>query len=157
MKISLIAVGKGMPKWLETGYQKYVERLPQEFDFKLIEVEAEKRVKNQSSITAVEREGDRVLNKISPQSFVVALDERGEMWDTLTLSQKMKDWLQTKSIMTFLIGGADGYSQACLKRANVCWSLSRLTFPHLLVRLLVAEQLYRALTVLSGHPYHRSS
>lgn len=154
--MSLIAVGKGLPKWLEIGYQQYCERLPLEFGYKLVEIEAEKRAKNQPSITAVQRESDRMLSKISPGSFVVALDEHGEFWDTVTFSQKIKDWLQTQSTLSFLIGGADGYSPDCLARANVRWSLSRLTFPHLLVRLMVVEQLYRASTILSGHPYHRT-
>jgi 23S rRNA (pseudouridine1915-N3)-methyltransferase len=155
MKISLIAVGKGFPSWLETGYQQYCARLPPEFGFKLIEVEAEKRVKNQSVSTAMQREGERLLTKIPSGSFVVALDERGELWDTVTFSQQLKSWLQTQPTLCFLIGGADGFSSDCLARANLTWSLSRLTFPHLLVRLMVVEQLYRASTILSGHPYHR--
>lgn len=155
MKISLIAVGQGFPKWLETGYQQYCVRLPCEWGFKLIEVEAEKRVKNQPVLAAVQREDKRLLAKIPSGSFVVALDEKGELWDTVTLSQKLKGWLQTQSTLCFLIGGADGFSSDCLARADTTWSLSRLTFPHLLVRLMVIEQLYRVSTILSGHPYHR--
>lgn len=156
MKISLISVGKTAPKWLETGFWQYCERLPPEFGFKLYEIEPEKRAKNKPVLTALQREGERILSKISATSFVIALDERGELWDTAMLSQKMHHWLQTEQTLCFLIGGADGYSSDCLARANVCWSLSRLTFPHLLVRLMVVEQLYRASTILSGHPYHRS-
>jgi len=156
VKISLIAVGKNTPKWLQTGYQEYCKRFPAEFRFNLIEIEPSIRSKNQPILPVLKREGDRMLSKISPQSFVIACDERGELWDTMALAEKLKNWLQTEQTLCFLIGGADGYSKDCLARANVCWSLSRLTLPHLLVRLIVIEQLYRATSILAGHPYHRS-
>lgn len=156
MKVSLIAVGKSMPTWLKAGYQEYCKRLPAELGFKLVEIEPAKRSKQQSTLLALQQESDRMLSKIPAQSFVVACDEHGELWDTSTLATKLSAWLQTQQTVCFLIGGADGYSQACLARANVCWSLSRLTFPHLLVRLMVVEQLYRATAILAGHPYHRA-
>lgn len=155
MKISLIAVGKNMPKWLEMGYQNYCKRLPTELGFKLIEIESVPRAKNQPIMPALKREGERIISKIPPQSFVVACDEHGDLWDTVTLAEKMKRWLQTEQHLCFLIGGTDGYDPDCLQRANAHWSLSRLTFPHFLVRLIVVEQLYRATTILAGHPYHR--
>lgn len=156
MKISLIAVGKPLTTGLGQVYQEYVKRLPNHFGFNLIEIEPSLRPKNQSSLLALKQEGTRMLSKIPDQSLVVACDERGELWNTATLAKKLHVWQQTEQTLCFLIGGADGYSEDCLHRATVKWSLSPLTFPHLLVRVLVVEQLYRAWTILSNHPYHRA-
>jgi 23S rRNA (pseudouridine1915-N3)-methyltransferase len=104
----------------------------------------------------VDAEGERLLGALQPRDQVIALDVRGDSWDTPRLAQQLDGWMQAGADVAFLIGGADGLSAACLARAQQRWSLSMLTFPHMLVRVVLAEQLYRAWSLLSGHPYHRA-
>jgi 23S rRNA (pseudouridine1915-N3)-methyltransferase len=142
VKINIIAVGDKMPVWIKTGYEEYAKRFPQECNLNLIAISPRKP----------EAE---ILKKIPPRSDIIALDEHGELWDTLTLANHIKQWQMASKDIALLIGGADGFSEKILKKADKQWSLSPLTFPHMLVRVMVAEQLYRALSILSGHPYHR--
>ncbi|WP_022948869.1 23S rRNA (pseudouridine(1915)-N(3))-methyltransferase RlmH [Methylohalobius crimeensis] len=155
MRIHLIAVGKRMPAWVQAGYEEYAKRLPKECALHLKEIPLRRRGKNGDTMRQIATEGDQMLTAIPPASHVVALDSRGKQWSTEELGSRLQRWLQLGSDLTLLIGGPEGLAPACLERADDCWSLSRLTFPHPLVRVIVAEQLYRAWSLLQGHPYHR--
>ena len=155
MNIYLIAVGSRTPKWIEQGFDHYVQRLPRHCQLKLIEVPAVSR--KQGGINEVRgKEGRRVLDRIPKDCYTVALVESGRSLTTQDLAQTLDDWMQHGRDVALVVGGADGLDEMCLARADECWSLSSLTFPHALVRVIVAEQLYRAWTILSNHPYHRS-
>ena len=155
MRIHLICVGRRMPAWVEAGYQDYARRLPPECALSLVEIEPMRRGKTGGPDLARNDEGSRILKVIPKGAGVIALDGRGREWSTEALAGELKDWLGGGRDQTLLVGGPDGLSTACLERAAQCWSLSRLTFPHPLVRVILAEQIYRAWTLLKGHPYHR--
>ena len=155
MKLKLVAVGTRLDDWINAGFNEYARRLPREMALELIEVTAsQRRGENVAKLKA--DEGTRLLAKVSPRDHVVALDVKGRQLGTEQLSQRLEDWRMTGGDVVFLVGGADGLDDACLDRADEKLSLSVLTFPHGLVRVIVAEQLYRAWTLLSGHPYHRA-
>lgn len=155
MKLKLVAVGTRLDDWINAGFNEYARRLPREMALELIEVTASQR-RGQNVAKLTEEEGTRLLAKVSPRDHVVALDVKGRQLSTEQLSQRLENWRMTGGDVVFLIGGADGLDDACLERADEKLSLSALTFPHGLVRVIVAEQLYRAWTLLSGHPYHRA-
>jgi len=156
MQIHLIAVGTRMPAWVGEAYREYVRRLPRECSLRLVEIPLCKRTKNSSAERAREEEGRLLLDAIPADCLVLALDVQGQSWSTEKLVTNLQSWLQSGRDVALLVGGPDGLSTSCLSRADRRWSLSALTFPHSLVRIVIAEQLYRAWTVLSGHPYHRS-
>jgi len=155
LKLKLVAVGTRLDDWINAGFNEYARRLPREMALELIEVTASQR-RGQNVAKLTEEEGTRLLAKVSPRDHVVALDVKGRQLSTEQLSQRLENWRMTGGDVVFLIGGADGLDDACLERADEKLSLSALTFPHGLVRVIVAEQLYRAWTLLSGHPYHRA-
>ena len=155
MRIYLICVGRRMPVWVEAGYLEYARRLPPECTLSLVEIEPMRRGKTGGPSLAREDEADRILKAIPKGAGVVALDGRGQGWSTEDLALQLRGWLGGGRDQALLVGGPDGLAETCRKRADQCWSLSRLTFPHPLVRVILAEQLYRAWTVLKGHPYHR--
>ncbi|MDM8565810.1 23S rRNA (pseudouridine(1915)-N(3))-methyltransferase RlmH [Candidatus Halobeggiatoa sp. HSG11] len=155
MHIDLICVGQKMPTWVETGFQEYAKRLPNNYRLNLIQIPLQKRTKN-SDLTRLQNvEGERMLAKVNSDSLVIALDEHGQIWDSPKLSTKLAYWLQEYSTVSLLVGGPEGLPLACQQRANQQWSLSKLTLPHQLVKIIVAEQLYRAWSMLNNHPYHR--
>lgn len=154
MQIHLIAVGDRMPDWVRMGYNEYTKRLPKECSLVLHEISLSKRHKNAPS--CVEEEGKRILSTLSHDDYVVALEVEGCAWTTLELSRYLSKWMQTGQRIALLIGGPDGLAEACRKRAHQEWSLSPLTLPHPLVRVVIAEQIYRAWSILKNHPYHRS-
>jgi 23S rRNA (pseudouridine1915-N3)-methyltransferase len=156
MQINLIAVGTRMPAWINEGYHEYARRLPREFSLKLTEITLGRRSKSQPLERAINEEGRRMLTATAGSQHVVALDIKGRGWSTEDLAGQMHDWMQNGRDVSLLVGGPDGLADECLARARQRWSLSPLTLPHPLVRVLLAEQLYRAWTLLSGHPYHRS-
>ncbi len=156
MKISLIAVGKKMPAWVTEGYNEYAKRMPRECLLELVEIEAEKRGKSGSSRRWMEQEGKRMLAAIPKGDRVIALDVRGMHWSTEKLASQMEGWMHAGSGVSLLVGGPDGLAPDCLQRADQRWSLSSLTMPHPLVRIVLAEQLYRAWSVVNNHPYHRA-
>lgn len=155
MNIHLIAVGTRMPQWVQSGYEEYAKRLNNNCRLKLIEIEAGKRSKNTDIARVLHDEGERTLAAIPHNNMIIALDVLGKQWDTPTLSQQINKWLHNGRDISLLIGGPEGLAQSCLDKAEQKWSLSALTFPHPLVRIIVAEQLYRAWSLLKGHPYHR--
>jgi 23S rRNA (pseudouridine1915-N3)-methyltransferase len=156
VKISLIAVGKRMPAWVEQGYLEYARRMPRECQLELIEIEAARRGKSGSSQRWMEQEGQRMLAALPRGDRVVALDVKGHSWSTEKLAQQLEGWMQSGNGVSLLVGGPDGLSPQCLQHAQHRWSLSALTLPHPLVRVVLAEQLYRAWSVVSNHPYHRA-
>jgi len=156
MRIHLICVGRRMPAWVEAGYREYARRLPPECGLHLIEVEPLHRGKTAGPDQARTQEAERILKLIPKGAAVVALDGRGQGWSTQDLALQLEGWLGGGRDLALLVGGPDGLAPACLTRADQHWSLSRLTFPHPLVRVILAEQLYRAWTLYKGHPYHRA-
>lgn len=156
MRIHLLAVGRRMPAWVVSGYDEYARRLPPECRLELKEIEPGARGKGRDPARAMAEEGARLLTALPKSAQVIALDERGREWSSVELSQRLKAWLQDGRDLALLIGGADGLAPELKARAETQWSLSKLTLPHALVRVLVAEQLYRAWSLLANHPYHRA-
>jgi 23S rRNA (pseudouridine1915-N3)-methyltransferase len=156
MKFYLIAVGQRVPDWIKQGYQEFAKRLPSEQRINLIEIDTSKRHKNSDCMRLLEREARSISAAIPRSSLVIALDVNGQQWSTQRLTQQIIDWQQQGRDVTFLIGGPDGLAPECIARAQLVWSLSPLTFPHALVRVMVAEQLYRAWSIINDHPYHRN-
>jgi len=155
LHIRLIAIGERQPGWVDDAFSEYAQRLPRQWKFRLQAMSGGRRSKHQDSASAIETEGRKILAEIGAADFVVALDEHGEQFTSTALGKKLVDWQNAGRDLTFLIGGPDGLANPCLQRADLCWSLSRLTLPHGLARVLYAEQMYRAWTVSTGHPYHR--
>lgn len=156
MRIHLLAAGTRQPAWINTGYQEFAKRLPAECRLLLREIPLSTARKQHDVARAVSEEGRKMLTALPDGTEVVALDVNGRSFTSETLAQQLSRWLQGGRDLTLMIGGPDGLSADCLKRAQSSWSLSPLTLPHGLVRVLVAEQLYRAWTMLQGHPYHRA-
>ncbi len=144
-----------MPDWVQAGYREYAARLPRECALNLIEIPAGKRSANADLTRIVRVEGERLLAAVPSGSRLIALDERGREWNTVELADQLTGWLREGRDLSLLVGGPDGLDALCRDRAEQCWSLSRLTLPHPLVRIVVAEQLYRAWSLLHHHPYHR--
>jgi len=156
MRIHLLCVGRRMPEWVQAGYAEYAKRLPPECALQLVEIEPGHRGKGASIDQARRDEGDRLLRALPKGALVIALDERGEPWSTARLAGELGGWLGGGREPALMVGGADGLAPECLQRAERRWSLSTLTFPHPLVRVILAEQLYRAWSQIKGHPYHRA-
>jgi 23S rRNA (pseudouridine1915-N3)-methyltransferase len=157
MRLDLICIGHHIPTWVEDGYYEYAKRLPKNWTLKLIEIPLNKRTKGSDIRRLQEQEGQQMLMAITPHSGIIALDETGTIWNTHQLATKLAHWQQHYSNIALLVGGPEGLAPICLQRAQYHWSLSHLTFPHALVRIIVAEQLYRAWSLLNNHPYHRGS
>lgn len=155
MRIKLITVGTKMPQWVDIGFREYAKRLPVEFKLELVAIPLGHRGKGADIQRAIAKESGQMLAAIDNSDYVVALDVTGKAWSTEQLSDQVSQWQMLGSNMALLVGGPDGLSDDCLARAQQRWSLSKLTFPHPLVRVVVAEQLYRAWTLLNNHPYHR--
>ena len=156
MRIHLIAVGTRMPSWVEEGYREFSKRMPRECSLQLIEIPLGKRSKSRTTEKARHEEGQSMLAAIPADCHVVALDVKGKSWSTEALASRLQDWMASGRELALLVGGPDGLSPECLARADQLWSLSSLTFPHALVRVIIAEQFYRAWTITTGHPYHRA-
>lgn len=156
MKIHLLAVGSKMPAWVSQGYHEFAKRLPRECDLQLIEVAAKKRGKQAVTSRILAEEGEALLAAVPKGAMIIALDVRGKSWSTEQLSSQMGQWMQGGRDVALIIGGPEGLHPDCLAKAELRWSLSALTFPHPLVRVILAEQLYRAWTLLNNHPYHRA-
>ncbi len=155
MVINLIAVGTRCTPWVEAGFQAYQKRFPPECKLNLITIPLSKRHKNDKISKYIAEEEKKILIALPKRSRVIALDMKGDLWNTKQLAQFLQHWQLERRAISFLIGGPDGLGKTCLSHAERIWSLSKLTFPHALVRIIVAEQLYRAFSLLRGHPYHR--
>ena len=155
MIIRLLAAGTRPPGWISEGYNEYAKRIRGGCRLELVEIPVEKRSKSSSTARILQKEGARMLNAIPQGAYAVALDLTGQAWSTSALAAQIEKWQASFSQVCLMIGGPDGLSEACVERANQKWSLSNMTFPHMLVRVLVAEQLYRAWSFSKGHPYHR--
>ncbi|MGY0218056.1 23S rRNA (pseudouridine(1915)-N(3))-methyltransferase RlmH [Endozoicomonadaceae bacterium StTr2] len=155
MRIRIISVGSRMPRWVEEGYQEYARRLPQEFSLEMVEIPLGKRGKGSDLARLRRRECEQMLAAIRPGDRVIALEVGGRSWSTEQLAQQAGRWQEDGRNVSILLGGPEGLAPEAVARAEQLWSLSPLTLPHPLVRVLVAEQLYRAWTLLIGHPYHK--
>jgi 23S rRNA (pseudouridine1915-N3)-methyltransferase len=155
MKIYLISAGGRMPPWVIQGYQEYAKRLPLECALHLVEIGLGNRGKNANVERAMREEGEQMLAAIPKGCQVIALDVQGRQWSTVEVARQMESWMRDGGDVALLVGGPDGLAPACLAHAQAMWSLSPLTLPHPLVRIVLAEQLYRAWSILKGHPYHR--
>lgn len=156
MKARLIAVGEHPPAWVAQGFADYQKRLLHGLPLELVEVAPGVRGKGRDAARAASDEGARVLAAIPRGTWVVALDGRGKAFSSEQLAQRLEHWRGQGRDLAFLIGGPEGHTDEVLSRADERWSLGPLTLPHMLVRLLVAEQLYRAVSILGNHPYHRA-
>ncbi len=155
MRLSIIAVGSKMSAWVEQGIQEYGVRMPRELKIQWREIPLARRGRDNNAQQLCAREGEQILKAIPAGDKVIALDVKGRSWSTEELARQLDKWQMSGDNYSFLIGGPDGLSPQCLQRADGLWSLSNLTLPHPLVRVLLAEQLYRAWTITVNHPYHR--
>jgi 23S rRNA (pseudouridine1915-N3)-methyltransferase len=155
MRILLIAVGTRMPDWVVRGYEEYARRMPAECSLQLVEIPSGKRSKGADLSRITQLEGEQTLAAIPRGAKVIALDVRGRAWSTEELAKPMESWRQDGRDVALLVGGPEGLAPECQDQAEQSWSLSNMTLPHPIVRIVVAEQLYRAWSILSHHPYHR--
>lgn len=155
MHIRIIAVGDRQPAWVDEAVRSYARRLPVQWRFRLHALPTAPRSGGGDTSRVADLEGDKVLRMVRPAERVVVLDERGKSLSSKDLAARLGDWQAGGQDLCFVIGGPDGVSRACLERAELRWSLSTHTLPHGLARVLAVEQLYRAWTLLQGHPYHR--
>lgn len=160
MKIVLAAVGTRMPRWVDEAFEDYAKRLPSTCRLTLREIPTAYRGaaarKGGASAASIRREGEGLLRAVPSSARIVTLDERGSAWSTADLAKRLEAWMADGRDTALLAGGPDGLAPECRERADLTWSLSRLTFPHPLVRVIVAEQLWRAWSLLHRHPYHRA-
>ena len=156
MKIHLIAIGTKMPSWVTQAYQEYASRMPRECQLVLKEIPAEKRTKNSDLNKIKIKEADKLLDAIPANCSIVALDVKGRSWSTEKLADNLENWMMSGRDIALLVGGPEGLTSDVRQKADQLWSLSALTFPHSLVRVLLSEQLYRAWSITANHPYHRA-
>lgn len=156
MLVRLVAAGTRLPAWVDAGYREYATRMGPAMRLELVEIPLGRRGRNADVARARGDEGRRMLAALGERDYVTALDVGGRSMSTEALAKWLAARLQDGRDMALLVGGPDGLAPGCRKRADASWSLSPLTFPHALVRIMVAEQLYRAQSLLQGHPYHRA-
>ena len=155
MKLHILAVGNKMPNWINAAFSEYAKRLCQEITVHLSEIKPEKRGNNKSKEHILHTEYQRIKTAIPANSRLIALDEQGKQKTTVQLADTIQQWLQDGQDTVFVIGGPDGLHDDIKSTAQDVWSLSKLTFPHGLVRVMLVEQLYRAVSLIKNHPYHR--
>lgn len=156
MHLKIISAGQRLPEWVNSGFETYRKRFPREMRLELVEVPLAGKSAQGDADKARRMEGDRMLGSLRGSEYVIALEVEGKAWSTEKLGSQLESWQMNGRDTAFLIGGPEGLSQECRKRADQWWSVSPLTLPHPLVRVLVAEQLYRAWTITQNHPYHRA-
>lgn len=156
MRINLVSVGTRMPSWVEQGVTEYSKRLPADFALLLTEVPLAKRGKSTDIDQAIRKESDALLAKVRPGDYVIAMEVEGKPLSTEAMARRIDAIRLDGRNLVLLVGGPDGLGPTCLHRADEKWSLSALTLPHPLVRIVIAEQIYRVWSVLNGHPYHRA-
>ena len=155
MRLQLVAVGNKMPDWVTTGYEEYARRLPPDMPLQLTEVTAGKRGKKANIARITENEGEQMLAQVGKGSRIVTLEVEGRPWTTPKLAKRMQQWQLDGRDVSLLIGGPEGLAPACIAASEEKWSLSPLTLPHPMVRVIVAEALFRAWSLNNNHPYHR--
>jgi len=155
MKLIIISVGHKMPDWVAAGFNEYAKRMPREARIELLEIRPEPRSSGKATAQIMEAEAQRILAALPDNCLRIALDEHGIQPTTRQLAAQMQDWMQEGRNVAFIIGGADGLHDSIKRAARQLLALSSLTLPHAFVRLLLAEQLYRAHSLLHNHPYHR--
>ncbi len=155
MKYFVISVGNKMPDWITSGFNEYTKRMSREAAISLIEIKPEPRNSGKTAMQITESEAQRIRAALPAGAMCIALDERGATPTTRQLAQQMQDWMQQGCDVAFVIGGADGLHESIKQQARQQMALSALTLPHGMVRVLLAEQLYRAHSLLHNHPYHR--
>jgi 23S rRNA (pseudouridine1915-N3)-methyltransferase len=155
LKITLVAVGQKMPAWADAAYEDYAKRFPPEFKLELKAVKAEPRGSGKSVEQMMAAEAARIEAALPKGAFRVVLDERGTRLSTLQMAERCRGWLGQGGDVAVVIGGPDGLHPSIKESAQDTWRLSDLTLPHAMVRVLLAEALYRAWTVIVNHPYHR--
>jgi 23S rRNA (pseudouridine1915-N3)-methyltransferase len=156
MKCRLIAAGTRLPDWINDGFREYQKRLRSPLLLELQEIAVATRRAGENPERAIRREGADMLAVLGRDDFVVALEITGKAMSTQQLGSWLQERMRDGRSLALLIGGPDGLSPQCRERADQSWSLSPLTLPHALVRVIVAEQIYRAMSLLAGHPYHRA-
>ena len=155
MKLLIVSVGHKMPEWITAGFNEYAKRMPREARIELLEIKPEPRTAGKTAAQAMEAEAQRI-NAALPQSCLrIALDERGAQVTTKQLAAQMQGWMREGRDIAFIIGGADGLHESVKQAAQQLLALSALTLPHAIARVLLAEQLYRAYSLMHNHPYHR--
>lgn len=155
MKVRLLVIGTRPDDWVREAVAVYLGRIPAHLKPELVEIPLSLRSSGGDPAVAKAKEGQRILQRLKPGDFVVALDERGKAWSSVELAHEVERWQNHQPSVALVIGGPEGLSDEVSRRANQSWSLSALTLPHGLARVLVVEQLYRAWTILQGHPYHK--
>lgn len=155
MQIQLIAVGTKMPNWVSQGFEEYQRRFPKDCSFSLTEIAAGKRGKNADIARILDKEGEQMLAAVPKGNRIVTLEVEGKAWDTPQLATQLAKWQMDGRDVSLLVGGPEGLSPACRQASEQKWSLSPLTLPHPMVRVILAESLYRAWSLNNNHPYHR--
>lgn len=155
MKFYIVAVGTRMPDWVTTGYNEFAKRMPRELALELIEVKAESRSEGRTVEVMMAAEAQRLRAALPARCRRIILDERGSELTTMNLAERITRWMGEGDDVAFLVGGPDGLDPALKAEAHEKVRLSGLTLPHAMVRVLLAEALYRAVSVTRGHPYHR--
>jgi 23S rRNA (pseudouridine1915-N3)-methyltransferase len=155
MKLIIVSVGNKMPDWITAGFNEYTKRMPREAQIVLLEIKPEPRTTGKTVVQIMEAEAQRILSALPQNCLRIALDERGIQPTTRQLALQMQDWMREGSDVAFIIGGADGLHDLVKQAAQQLLALSALTLPHAFVRVLLAEQLYRAHSLMHNHPYHR--
>ena len=156
MKIRLLVIGTRPEDWVADAVNLYLTRMPAHLKLEIVEIPLSLRSSGGNPDIAKAKEGQRILQRVKPQDFVVTLDERGRGWSSVDLARELEGWQNHHPSIVFVIGGPEGLSSEVSQRANQSWSLSALTLPHGMARVIVVEQLYRAWTILQGHPYHKA-
>jgi 23S rRNA (pseudouridine1915-N3)-methyltransferase len=154
MKLRILSVGHKMPAWVDAACSDFIKRMPRELQIEIIDIKPEKRATGNSTDNIQQIEAKRILDAVG-KDFIVACDERGAEMTTLQLAEKLRHWQGLGRDVSIIIGGADGLHASIKQAAGFVWGLSKLTLPHAFVRVLLCEQLYRAHSVNSNHPYHR--
>lgn len=155
MKFYILAIGNKLPQWINKAYLEYAKRFAQDITIELIEIKPEKRSSSKNKENILNTECQRIKAAIPAGCRLVVLDEQGKQWSTVQLAEEIEKWMQEGGNTVFIIGGADGLHEDIKSLAHATFSLSNLTFPHGFVRVLLAEQLYRAVSLIKNHPYHR--
>jgi 23S rRNA (pseudouridine1915-N3)-methyltransferase len=155
MKFTIVAIGTRMPEWVEAGFAEYTRRMPRSTRVELVEIRPERRDSGRSTEEIRAAEAQRIRERLPRGCRRVLLDERGESHTTRSMAGRLSEWMAEGRDIAFVIGGADGLDPELFTKADAVWSLSPLTLPHGLVRVVLAEQLYRAVSLLNNHPYHR--